>query len=133
MFPLQRSGELCFKIYSNPNHSDPKILQDLLKITDNYNNGLAGSGPDPLAQKVQVYSADNKGNKKMIGSKRLATSNEEESGSECSRKKRHREIEKQRRQEMASLFAGLRSLLPLEFIRVSICLIYVRIKMKYKS
>ncbi|OWM79485.1 hypothetical protein CDL15_Pgr022897 [Punica granatum] len=114
MFPLQRSGELFFGVGSksstNSHHQLHRIPQDLISsdLHDHYDVESSGA-----------LDASNIGQRRRKASVVAASSKSESVGveDESTRKKKHREIEKQRRQEMASLYAGLRSLLPLEYIK----------------
>lgn len=99
MFPLHQGNELCFQISSNHPH---KIPQDLILS----NPALYGSDiTDDLgkSRRRKSISKDNDG---------TAENNDND------KKKLHRDIERQRRQEMATLYASLRSLLPLQYIKV---------------
>ena len=105
MFPLQRGNELVIQFSNSPHQRQQKISEDLIledyasldvndsdKIFSNSRSEKLFYGAD---EDHGNYSNDHK-KKKMV----------------------HREIERQRRQEMATLYASLRSLLPLEFIKV---------------
>ncbi|XP_057798486.1 transcription factor bHLH36-like isoform X2 [Salvia miltiorrhiza] len=59
----------------------------------------------------------NSSKKRRITSKSGPKQNEENKVSDELRKTTHREIERQRRQEMSTLYASLRELLPLEYIK----------------
>lgn len=106
MFPLQRGNELVIQ-FSNSLHPQHKISEDLILDDDHDNNSplvpysdkkLRSTRPKKLFYEPGGTSHDN-------------------SNEEYAKKMIHREIERQRRQEMATLHASLRSLLPLEFIK----------------
>ncbi|KAK7270802.1 hypothetical protein RJT34_26238 [Clitoria ternatea] len=105
MFPLQRGNELVIQ-FSNSPHQQHQISQDLiledasLDVNDSHKK-FSDSQPNKL------YGADKNRNKKK---KNHASSSEHN-------KMIHREIERIRRQEMATCYASLRTLLPLEFIK----------------
>ncbi|XP_027367740.1 transcription factor bHLH118-like [Abrus precatorius] len=103
MFPLQRGNELVIQ-FSNGLHQQHKISQDL--ILDHHDNSHFLSYSDQKSRtsfpKKSSYDGADTSH---------ANSNEH------TKKMVHREIERQRRQEMATLHASLRSLLPLEFIK----------------
>ncbi|KAL2527164.1 basic helix-loop-helix (bHLH) DNA-binding superfamily protein [Abeliophyllum distichum] len=99
MFTIQQSNELVFPV------EDDKILEELL--ADHVL--LSGSGTNSTKkdtkkrQRISSVSVqENKdGNSNEINNKKVV----------------HREIEKQRRQEMTKLCASLRSLLPIEYLK----------------
>ncbi|XP_020208943.1 transcription factor bHLH36 [Cajanus cajan] len=104
MFPLQRGNELVIQFSNSPHQHEHKISEDL--ILDDYasldvndsDRKITSSRPKKLfcvADKKNHGNSNEHNKKKMI----------------------HKEIERQRRQEMATFFASLRSLLPLEFIK----------------
>ncbi|KAL2324468.1 hypothetical protein Fmac_023526 [Flemingia macrophylla] len=95
MFPLQRGNELVIQ-FSNGLHQEHKISEDLI-LDDHDNSPLSDSLPNQLFYEPATtsHAISNEYTKKMV----------------------HRDIERQRRQEMATLHASLRSLLPLDFIK----------------
>ncbi|XP_028795944.1 transcription factor bHLH118-like [Neltuma alba] len=105
MFPLQRGNELVIQFSRSPdpqNHQS-KISED--PILDDY------ASP-------RVSNSDKKiGNTARGNILSQAISNNNSPNENKKKKMIHREIERQRRQEMASLYASLRSLLPLEYIK----------------
>ncbi|XP_027359467.1 transcription factor bHLH118-like [Abrus precatorius] len=102
MFPLQRGNELVIQFSNSPHQQQHKISEDL--ILDDYAS-------------LDVNYSD----KKFSSShpKKCFNGADKNHGSSNEHKKKmiHREIERQRRQEMATFIASLRSLLPLEFIK----------------
>ncbi|TKY45080.1 Transcription factor bHLH36 [Spatholobus suberectus] len=105
MFPLQRGNELVIQFSNSPHQQQHKISEDL--ILDDYaslgvnhsHKKFTSSQPKKL-----YYGADtkNQGNSNAHKKKMI-----------------HKETERQRRLEMATFYASLRSLLPLEFIKFS--------------
>ncbi|KAL2334540.1 hypothetical protein Fmac_015753 [Flemingia macrophylla] len=103
MFPLQRGNELVIQFSNSPHQHEHKISGD--QILDEYaslvvndsDRKTTSSRPNKLSC---VADTKNHGN-----------------SNEHSKKMIHKEIERQRRQEMATFYASLRSLLPLEFIK----------------
>ncbi|XP_045808870.1 transcription factor bHLH118-like isoform X1 [Trifolium pratense] len=111
MFPLQRCNELSIPLSNSLNHHPQhhKIPQDLILddcdslVFDFTHKQMAISRPPkillytppPEDHNTNLNYIKDVNNKKMV----------------------HREIEKQRRQEMATLHASLRSLLPIRFIK----------------
>ncbi|GAV61845.1 HLH domain-containing protein [Cephalotus follicularis] len=99
MFPLQQGDELFFKISSNP-QSELTIPQDQIwgQSTLDCNDITKDIGD---SRRRNFHSMD---------SEEITIDNNK-------KKKLHREIEKERRKEMSNLYATLRSLLPLEYIK----------------
>ncbi|CAK9161030.1 unnamed protein product [Ilex paraguariensis] len=106
MFPLQQSDELFFQIPSTDHGQQPKIRQDLIL---SHHASL-----EVESNNLNTYNVE--GRKKKISDLK---SNGDESTNDGKRKRliMHREIERQRRQGMTGLYASLRSLLPLEYIK----------------
>ncbi|KAK8657160.1 hypothetical protein V6N13_035415 [Hibiscus sabdariffa] len=111
MFPLQQSDELVYQIFSTTNHH--KIPQDLItghstavEANPVVPNSM-GKSRGRKACRMEVAAAGGGGG----GGEGLAACDK------YKKQKLHREIERQRRQEMASLYASLRALLPGEYIK----------------
>lgn len=113
MFPLHQSNELCFQTSPNP-HKKQTISEDLVlghasleEDHDNNNNNIA------------FHSTTTDDHKEFIKSRRQkpATPNQSCNENKNKKKMKHRDIERLRRQEMATLHASLRSLLPLHLIK----------------
>ncbi|KAI9162194.1 hypothetical protein LWI28_024781 [Acer negundo] len=113
MFPLHTGDELFFSVSSSKphNHRQYKIPQDL--ILDDHHASLDDS--DITHHNSMRKSRRRKLSCAMMDTNEITTS----SGNSNNKNKKmmHRDIERQRRQEMATLHASLRSLLPLEFIK----------------
>ncbi|CAL0328647.1 unnamed protein product [Lupinus luteus] len=103
MFPLQRGKELVIKFSNIPHQQQHQISGDL--ILDDYDS-LGINDSDKIITSNQP--------KKLIYGAEKSTHDD---SNEHMKKIVHRDIERQRRQEMATLHASLRSLLPLEFIK----------------
>ncbi|XP_047166910.1 transcription factor bHLH118-like [Vigna umbellata] len=106
MFPLQRGNELVIQ-FSNVLQPQHKISKDL--ILDDHN-----SDNSPLVAYSDKKVRTSPPNKLFYAPETSHANSAEE---EYAKKMVHREIERQRRQEMATLHASLRSLLPLPFIK----------------
>ncbi|KAK7343639.1 hypothetical protein VNO77_12542 [Canavalia gladiata] len=104
MFPFQRGNELVIQ-FSNTLHSQHKISQDL--ILDHHHHHPNSD------KKLLLANATTHPNKLSYGDDMTHAANSKD----YTKKMVHREIERQRRQEMATLHASLRSLLPLDFIK----------------
>jgi len=105
MFPLQRGNELVIQFSNSPHHQQQhKISQDL--ILDDY-----ASLDDNVSAKK--FSTSQPQNLFYHPDK-----NNHHDSNQHMKKMIHKEIERQRRQEMATCYASLRSLLPLHFIKV---------------
>lgn len=106
MFPFHQGNELCFQISPNPIQQQ-NIPQDLLLDHPPHQQPY---GATNLTHRVKnrgrrsISSVDNGDTKEETDKKKLL----------------HRDIERQRRQEMTALYRSLRSLLPLEYIKVRI-------------
>jgi len=113
MFPLQRGNELVIQFSNGAHHQQHKISQDL--ILDDYaslDDNVSGK-KFSRSQPENLFCEANKKN---------------HDSSQHVKKMIHKEIERQRRQEMAACYASLRSLLPLEFIKVKhmfLCFVFV--------
>ncbi|XP_031260641.1 transcription factor bHLH36 isoform X2 [Pistacia vera] len=102
MFPLNSGDELFFNASSNP-HQQYNIPEDLIcgRDSQDASNITNNSGRSRRRRKSCVMDTA------------------DDTNSDNNKKKMmHRDIERQRRQEMATLHASLRSLLPLEYIKL---------------
>ncbi|CAI0547079.1 unnamed protein product [Linum tenue] len=114
MFPLFQGNELCFQISSSSSSPYP---QDLILPTN--------TTPTPIPNPHHTYHAPAPRRRKKPASDPSVMENSISGGAakdgggqeQHEKKVMHREIERQRRQEMATLYASLRFLLPLHFIK----------------
>ncbi|EXC20866.1 hypothetical protein L484_012941 [Morus notabilis] len=99
MFPLRQSNKLNSYINFFNAHQNCQISEDLILMS----HASADVGGR------RFNNSTGKSQRKRKFTDQNSTDNE--------KRKIHREIERQRRQEMATLFVSLRSLIPLEFIK----------------
>lgn len=113
MYPLQHSNELENQIPYIPSQPD-RILNDLVTLDSTTNlppfNSSAGKKRQHRRSSTEIQENNN-----FHEGTTASSTNEHKL-----KRILHRDIERQRRQEMANLYASLRSLLPLEYIKVNI-------------
>ncbi|GAB4826017.1 hypothetical protein Ancab_008885 [Ancistrocladus abbreviatus] len=117
MFPLNQSGELSFQISNAADQQEEEEDQDLQMLLANINaSGLeGGSNIQRGNNNLRKGGRGKRGNQSLLGGANLDNNVDEEFIKQ--KKKIHRDIERQRRQEMAKLHSSLRSLLPPENIK----------------
>ncbi|GFP98373.1 transcription factor bhlh120 [Phtheirospermum japonicum] len=101
MFPLQSDGLVLEVVIPSYSDEQDKILEDLLA------DCAALGGTNEI----------NNNNNNSKGVKKRQRNKLDEDSDRKTRKSMHRDVERQRRQEMSGLYATLRSLLPLEYIK----------------
>lgn len=102
MFPnSQQNNELFFQISSTTPYQQNTIPQDLIMAHASMDGGNLSNTKSPQ--------------------RKLLFSNKDKNTIDCHTKRvMHRDTERQRRQEMATLCTSLRKLLPIEYIKVHI-------------
>lgn len=110
MFPLHSGDELFFKVSSN-SHQQDKIPQDL----------ISGHASEASSIITNDMGKSRRGQSSSMETDKIPSDNYNSNNSNYNNNKKlmHRDVERQRRQEMATLYASLRALLPLEFIKVT--------------
>lgn len=118
MFSLQGNDDLLLQILSN-SCQESKISQD--PVMDNYVS----------METTRTHIPPNiNSQKKRLPKRKIGTTNNDEYPTAVSddhfklRRIIHRDIERQRRQEMSALYSSLRSLLPLKYVKVIIYLFH---------
>lgn len=108
MFPLHSGDDLFFKV-SSDSHQQYKIPQDL----------ISGHASEASSIITNDMGKSRRGQSSSMETDRIPSDNYNNNNSNYNNNKKlmHRDIERQRRQEMATLYASLRALLPLEFIK----------------
>ncbi|GAY41300.1 hypothetical protein CUMW_058370 [Citrus unshiu] len=108
MFPLHSGDELFFKVSSN-SHQQDKIPQDL----------ISGHASEASSIITNDMGKSHRGQSFSMETDKIPSDNYNSNNSNYNNNKKlmHRDVERQRRQEMATLYASLRALLPLEFIK----------------
>ncbi|XP_057996228.1 transcription factor bHLH36-like [Hevea brasiliensis] len=105
MFPSHQNNELSFEISSTP-YQENTIPQDLILSLQGHSTV---DGIDP--------SKKNKNGKDQQRNPCFSHKKDENSAESSTKRTMHREIERRRRQDMATLYTSLRNLLPLEYIK----------------
>lgn len=110
MFPLHSGDELFIKVSSN-SHQQDKIPQDL----------ISGHASEASSIITNDMGKSHRGQSFSMETDKIPSDNYNSNNSNYNNNKKlmHRDVERQRRQEMATLYASLRALLPLEFIKVT--------------
>ncbi|GKA68966.1 Myc-type, basic helix-loop-helix domain-containing protein [Tanacetum coccineum] len=117
MFSFQQSDELVFhQIPSLISFQQPATNQQDLIVEDKDHVTMEGI-TNKSVSKTRKRQEDQSPSSSKPNS---ATPEDSTKDEHTQRKLVHREIERQRRQDMAKLYASLRGLLPLEFVKISI-------------
>ncbi|GKU95392.1 hypothetical protein SLEP1_g8755 [Rubroshorea leprosula] len=104
MFSFDQNTDDLFETFSFPNFQPDELLQVLSEDTDlliNKTNNWGGSG----------------GRRRKAPETASGTNKDENPGDNKKKKIIHRDLERQRRQEMTTLYGTLRSLLPPEYLK----------------
>lgn len=119
MFPLQQGNEMVIQFSGCPHYRQHQISEDL--ILDGHSHASQEDMISFSDKKLHGDRTSTSRPKKLLYGSCDDQINHEISNDKHKKNKKivHREIERQRRQEMATLYASLRSLLPLEFIKVN--------------